>query len=177
MDNKKITGRDHIKETVIDYLTQIHLFDELIGDELKVAATHMNYLEMKKGQYLFKEGDNGDYVCFVVEGEIDVIKQSASEKKVKIATLPKGSTLGEMSIIDHTPRSASARAGEDTTLILFSQKGFNKILDEHPKIGIKILKGISRLLSLNMRRTSSLLADYMLPVEKPGDKKAGAKKL
>jgi len=162
MKTRNITGRDHIKETVIDYLTQIHLFDELVGDELSIVATHMNYLEMKKGQYLFKEGDRGDYVCFVVEGGIDVIKQSASEKRVKIATLPKGSTLGEMSIIDHTPRSASARATVDTTLILFSQNGFNKILDEHPKIGIKILKGISRLLSLNMRRTSSLLADYML---------------
>ncbi len=176
MINKNITSRDKIKERVIDYLTQIHLFDELVADELTITATHMNYLEMKKGQYLFKEGDKGDYVCFVVEGEIEVIKQSASEKKVKIATLPKGSTLGEMAIIDHTPRSAAARAGSDTTLILFSQKGFNKILDEHPKIGIKILKGISRLLSLNMRKTSSLLADYMLPPEKPEDKKAGAKK-
>lgn len=177
MIKRNITGRDHIKETVIDFLTQIHIFDELIGDELAIAASHMNYLEMKNGQYLFKEGDKGDYVCFVVEGEIDVIKQSASEKKVKIASLPKGSTLGEMSIIDHTPRSAAARAAVDTTLILFSQKGFNKRLDEHPKIGIKILKGISRLLSLNMRKTSSLLADHMLPVEKPEAKKAGAKKI
>jgi CRP-like cAMP-binding protein len=49
--------------------------------------------------------------------------------------------------------------------VILSRKGFNTILDKHPKVGIKILKGIARLLSLNMRRTSSHLADYIVPVD------------
>jgi len=68
-----------------------------------------------------------------------------------------------MSIIDQTNRSATVRASKDATLLLLSRKGFDAILDNHPRIGIKILKKMTRLLSMNMRRTSSLLADYIKP--------------
>ena len=117
-----------------------------------------------RGWTLFKEGDKGDYVCFVVEGAMDIIKKSSTRGAVVIASLPKGRSIGEMSIIDNFPRSATVRAQTDATYITLTQKGFDNILKGYPEIGIKILKGISRLLSLNLRKTSSRLADYMLPV-------------
>ncbi len=161
MTKKRIRKSRRIKEAIVDILLNLPLFDQLDGEELDIVATYMNYFELDKGTYLFKEGDRGDYVCFVVEGTMQVFKESAKGKRVLIATLPKGSTLGEMSIIDETNRSATVRASENVVLLILSRKGFDIILDKHPKIGIKILKGIARLLSLNMRRTSSLLADYM----------------
>jgi CRP/FNR family cyclic AMP-dependent transcriptional regulator len=44
------------------------------------------------------------------------------------------------------------------------RESFDLLLEENPQVGIKILKRISRLLSLNLRKTSSRLADYMLPL-------------
>ncbi len=152
-----------MQQATIDYLIDIALFDELTPNELGITAHYMNFFEFEKGKTLFKEGDSGDYVCFIVEGEVEIIKSTVTAKRAVIATIRKGSTLGEMSIIDNTPRSATARAKQNTTLVILSKRGFNSILEKHPKIGIKILKGIARLLSLNMRRTSSHLADYMLP--------------
>jgi hypothetical protein len=38
------------------------------------------------------------------------------------------------------------------------------MLEQHPQIGVKLLKGIAKFMSMNMRKTSSLLADYMLPL-------------
>ncbi len=152
-----------MKQATIDYLINIALFDELTPNELGITAEYMNFFEFEKGKTLFKEGDKGDYVCFIVKGGVEIIKSTATAKRAVIATIRKGSTLGEMSIIDNTPRSATARAKQNTTLVILSKRGFNTILEKHPRIGIKILKGIARLLSLNMRRTSSHLADYMLP--------------
>lgn len=163
MADVKINKPGKIKQAIIDYLINISLFDELSPNELGITADYMNFFEFEKGKTLFKEGDPGDYVCFIVEGGVEIIKSTATEKKAVIATIRKGNTLGEMSIIDNIARSASARAKVNTTLVILSKKGFNVILDKHPRIGIKILKGIARLLSLNMRRTSSHLADHLLP--------------
>ncbi len=160
---QKSTKVGKIQQAIIDYLINIALFDELSPIELGITAEYMNFFEFEKGKTLFKEGDAGDYVCFIVEGRVEIIKSTLTSKRAVIATISKGSTLGEMSIIDNTPRSATARAKQNTTLVILSKRGFNTILEKHPKIGIKILKGIARLLSLNMRRTSSNLADYMLP--------------
>ena len=81
-----------------------------------------------------------------------------------IATIERKRSIGEMSVIDITTRSVTAIARSKTALASLPQKAFNTILDRHPKTGIKILKGIARLMSLNMRKTSSRLADYMLPM-------------
>lgn len=157
-NNDKTTG---LKGQIIDFLIQIPLFDQLDSTELMLLANHMNFYEIKKDELLFKEGDKGDYVCFIVEGRLEVIKESATGQAVVIATLSKGRTIGEMSIIDHTPRSATVKASTDATLVTLTGKGFDTILEKHSKIGIKILKGVARLLSMNMRKTSSQLADIL----------------
>jgi CRP-like cAMP-binding protein len=155
-----------IKQTIIDFLITMPLFDELSPLELSVAADYMNFFELDEGKILFREGDPGDYICFVVEGAMDVLKMSAGGQRAVIASLSRGSTIGEMSIIDNINRSATIRARKDSTLVILSRRGFNTILDKHSKVGVKILKGIARLLSLNMRRTSSHLADHLAPVER-----------
>jgi len=61
-------------ETIIDFLIDLPLFDKLQAQELKIIARYMNLIEMNKGEILFKEGDKGDYVCFVADGTLEVIK-------------------------------------------------------------------------------------------------------
>ncbi|MBI9086371.1 MAG: cyclic nucleotide-binding domain-containing protein [Desulfobacterales bacterium] len=150
--------------SIIDFLIDLPLFDALQGNELTVIARHMNYFELEPGELLFREGDKGDSVCFVVEGALDIYKESAGGGDVVIATIAKRRSIGEMAIIDNTPRSATVKARTATALVSLTQKGFEQVLEEHPKIGITILKGLSRLLSMNLRKTSSRLADYLLPL-------------
>ncbi len=149
--------------TIADFIMDIPLFDELHGGELKMVANHMNFFEIENKEILFREGDQGDYICFVVEGELEVLKKySTLEDAVVIARVSKKRSIGEMSVIDNTTRSATVRAIKKTALIALPKRGFDLILEENPKVGIKILKGIARLMSMNIRLTSSRLADYML---------------
>lgn len=158
-----------VKKTIADFLSIFTFFETLTVEELGIVAEHINLVELKPDKVLFKEGDRGDCVFFVVEGELDVIKESVSGRKlgidrVVITTLSRGRSIGEMSVIDKTPRSATVKARTKSTLVGLGLDGFDYLCEQHPRIGIKILKGISRLLSMNMRKTSSRLADYMLPV-------------
>lgn len=153
-----------VPKEIIDFLVDIPMFDDLHPQELNTVARYTNYIEVKAGDHIFKEGDKGEYVCFVTSGSLDVLKMTETGGNVIIATLAKGSSIGEMSVIDEYPRSATVRARTQATFLTLTRTGFDSILKEYPNIGIKILKGISRKLSLNLRQTSSRLADFMLPV-------------
>lgn len=160
-------GRDKISKPkhMVDCLMEMPLFDGLRGTELKIVAKHMNYFEIEKDQILFAEGDLGDYVCFILSGALDVMKKSPeSGQNILIATLTKNRSIGEMSVIDNTNRSATVKAHSRSKIIALTKKGFDLILEDYPKIGIKILKQIARLMSMNLRQTSSQLADSILPL-------------
>ncbi len=159
-----MTEKHNPQTTIADFIMDIPLFNDLDSHELGIVADHMNFFEIAEGEILFKEGDCGDYMCFVIKGGLDVRKESAVPgENVTIATITRKRSIGEMSVIDNTTRSATAIARSKTSLLSLPQKSFNEILDRYPKTGIKILKGIARLMSMNMRKTSSRLADYMLP--------------
>lgn len=154
----------NLSGAVIDLLINIPIFDKLKSDELKAVSRYMNFMDFEPRETVFNEGDRGDYVCFITKGALDVVKDNEKGKQVVITSLGRGRSIGEMSVIDDFPRSATVKAKTKTTLVILTRKGFEKILDDHPAVGVKILKGISRLLSMNLRKTSSRLADYLLPL-------------
>ena len=153
-----------LSKAIINLLIDIPIFDRLGSKELRAVSKYMNYMDFKRGEIVFNEGERGDYVCFVVKGSLNVLKRSETGEQGVIATLNKGRSMGEMAVIDDFPRSATVKAQIETSLVILTRKGFDQILDEYPETGVKILKGISRLLSQNLRKTSSRLADYMFPL-------------
>lgn len=149
---------------IIDLLIPVRILDTLGGDELATLAGYMNFVEVMPGEVVFKEGDNGDYFCFLADGVLEVFKSNEKGENVLLTTLKRGNSLGEMAVIENSPRSATVIARTEATLVTLTNKAFNDILKTHPLMGIKILKGIARLLSQNLRYTSATLADNLLPV-------------
>ena len=149
------------EEKTRDFILRLPLFDAFKSEDLDVLARHMNYTEIMRGEYLFTEGEKGDFMCFVVQGLLEVLKKSMQGDYRTLARLGKGSTIGEMSIVDKSPRSASVIARQPTVVIILTKKGFDILTNNYPALGVTLLKKIMRLLSLNMRRTSSKLADTM----------------
>jgi len=142
-------------------LNQISIFNRFTEDELQVLTANMKFFEVSKGKVLFREGDKGDYICFVVDGRLDVIKRTFLREEIIINTLSRGQSFGEMSIIENSPRSATVKAATKTALFTLTREDFDRIMQDYPHIGTKILKGIALLLSRKLRQTSSRLIDYM----------------
>jgi len=165
MEETRAATGSKMSQAVIEFLIlNIPVLATLKDKELRTIEKYMNLIEISPGEIVFKEGDRGDYVCFVVDGYLDVLKKSETGESTVISTLSKGGSIGEMAVIDDLPRSATVKAHTKSTLLTLSRDNFDYILAEHSTIGVKVLQGIARLLSMNLRKTSSKLAGYMLPL-------------
>ena len=149
------------RELIVDALASIPIFDGLNAQEINFISGYMDVIEFVPGQIIFREGDKGDFVCFVVDGLVDVFKKSESGEEILLSSASRGRPVGEMAVLDKSVRSASVKAQTNATLITLSKENFDSVLEENCQAGSKILKGISRFLSLNMRQTSSKLADHL----------------
>ncbi len=148
------------KDALVFALGKISFFDDLLKKEMDVLINYMSLYELKRGEFLFKEGEMGQYVAFLIEGRLDVLKKSITGIDIAITSVTKGYSIGDMSLLDKTPRSASIRASSKATLAILPQSAFKVILKNHPAIGIKILCGFARFQTENLRKTSNQLNAY-----------------
>jgi CRP-like cAMP-binding protein len=140
-----------------------HLFFSYLSEEqMDKIMVYIETLELNSGETLFEEGDDGDYVCFIISGSLEVVKLTTWQNfTTVIATLNEGYCIGEMTLIDHAPRSATIRAYEDTKLAILTQKAFDVMISTEPELGVNILKGVAQTLSDNLRTTTDRLADEL----------------
>ncbi len=146
---------------ISDYLADVAMFSELEPQERIALEKFMFFNRVSAGDFVFREGDKGDFVCFVASGALEVSKVNRQGQTVVITTLGKGSSLGEMSLIDQLTRSATVRAKTTASLVVLTRKGFDMVLKMHPETGIKMLKGIALQLSINLRSTSDRLTEFV----------------
>jgi len=157
----KTSYKNEFHEEILDMFLQLPFSRHLTTNELWIITKYMNIFKVRKRDIIFKEGDPGNFLCFIVKGRVIVLKSSDKGKKVPIAELGPKKSLGEMAMIDQSPRSATAIAVTDTILLTLSKKGFDKLIDEHPRIGVVLLKRIAIFLCAYIRKTSSDLADHI----------------
>ena len=154
-----------LSKAIVDFFLDIPIFSRMDAAEIRLVAKHMNVIGVKPGETLFEEADRGNFMCFIAHGTLEVIKKpGGTGQEVVITTLRKGQSIGEMSVIENRPRSATVKARDSVKLFILSQAAFDHVLSKHYHIGIKMLKGIAILLSNNLRQTSSRLADQMMPI-------------
>ncbi|MFT5726630.1 MAG: CRP/FNR family cyclic AMP-dependent transcriptional regulator [Desulforhopalus sp.] len=149
------------EEETREFLIHVPVFSSFSLNDLSTLAKHMSFVHLQRGEYLFMEGDQGSFMGFVVSGVLEVQKSTTAGERVTLARLAKGSSIGEMAIIDQSVRSATVVAKQAATLVTLTEKGFDILAEKQPALGIRVIKKIARLLSLNMRRTSSKLADFL----------------
>lgn len=133
------------------------VFQNLDRYQFGILEQYLTFRGIETGEYLFFEGEMGDYVAFVVAGSIEILKQ-LPDKQMTLVTLKPGDSIGEMALIDDLSRSASAKATQRTGLIVLPKRDFERILIDHPRIGINILKALASMLSLKLRRTNEALS-------------------
>ena len=150
-----------MSESIDTLLPKLQVFNFLEDKDYKIIGRYMFPHDYEKGSFVFKEGAHGGYMFFIVEGEVEVIKQF-DNKKHTIAKLSEGRSVGEMSLIDGSPRSATVRAITTLKLIVLKREDFVKLNDEEPAIANKILMGIATLLSLSLRDTNNRFTEKLL---------------
>ncbi len=141
----------------------LEVFNFFSEEDTSTIEKYMFRFEYEAGSFVFREGTHGGYMFFIVEGEVEIIKQF-DEKTHVIAELGPSRSVGEMSLIDGVPRSASVRAKDDLSLIVLKNEDFRKLLDEHPAIANKVLMGMATLLSASLRETNKVFTEKLLSI-------------
>jgi CRP/FNR family transcriptional regulator, cyclic AMP receptor protein len=139
----------------VDYekLKQVTLFRDLSDAELEIVMRKVFEKSYKKGSTLFVEGMAGEVLYIVTEGGIDITKKAKDGRDLDVAKVGPGAIVGEMSLIDAGPRTATGRTNSDSKLIVITKKSFNEILESDPAIAAKILMDLLRVVSKRLRVT------------------------
>jgi CRP-like cAMP-binding protein len=140
-------------------LGEIRFFEDFSSDELDFFSRNVSLRYVQAQTVLFREGDIGDYLFFIVEGAVDVRLDSPESEQKIIASFDRGCCVGEMSIVDDYPRSASIVVTKPSELLFLTRKRFESICQENPSVGIKFLHGLARSLSMRLRKNTGRFAD------------------
>ena len=114
---------------------------------------------LSAGEILFEEGSTGRELFIVQEGKVRVYKDSP-DGKIELATIEKGGIIGEMSLLDNLPRSATVKACEPAKIIVVNQGMFQSVMQAVPMWLQSIVKiVVSRLRDANKRVDQAVLRD------------------
>lgn len=134
---------------------------EFSFEQIKKLVRYMSVYEVPAETVLFREGDKNAYMVLIVKGRVDVVKFDSQRIPKKMTTLGPGKTIGEMSIIDGEPRSASAVTRSGATLFVMTAEQFAGLNQALPGIGITLALKIAKQMSQYLRQTSGRLIDHL----------------
>ncbi len=148
-----------ITPALIKKLVQIPLFQGLSQTEAHdffEAATEAQKFE---DEIIFREGDDGDSLIIVLEGEVEI-----SKRGVELARLGAHSVLGEMSLVGADDlRSATAKALTDTRVLVIPSKRVQKMLRADALPALKVVANVARVLSLRLTAINDKFVETRLP--------------
>lgn len=122
---------------------ELGFFSFLAEGELEEVSPYFSCRRVKAGDNVWKSGDPCDYVAFIVSGQVQLkVDTEFPGKQVVVGVFSRGAAIGVSCTVVRRSRNSTARAMEDTGLILISQENFDRLIDLHPSIGVKLLQGM-----------------------------------
>jgi CRP-like cAMP-binding protein len=130
-----------------DILMNVPLFSELSKRHVKRVADVMEEERYHEGAKIVREGEDGDSLYVLVEGQADVVRDGRTVDRL----LP-GDFFGEISLLDGGPRTATIVADTPITVYAIRRGPFNRMLTQEPEIASKVLTALARRLRFMIRR-------------------------
>ena len=136
----------------IEFLQRLPLFADLPEADLRALYQRAEPMTLPAGEWLMREGEMGDALYVVLKGGIEISKRSG-EQEVTLAVRGPGEVIGEMALLDQTPRSASGRIVQDVSLLKISKEAFRQVLAASPTAALALLNTVNT----RLRSTEAML--------------------
>ncbi len=130
------------------------LFSYFSVEEFEMVAGMVRRKQYKKGELIFREGEEGEELFLVEEGKVAISKPVQGNLEQVLAHLGPGDHFGEMAILEKIPRTASASAEENCLLLVISEDDLLRMMEEHPKAAAKIMFNLLRTFSARLKATN-----------------------
>ena len=126
------------RERKIDLIASMNLFSACSKRELAQVASLTVPAELKKGSILTRQGADGGLAFVIASGRAEVVRAGK-----RLATLGPGDVVGELSLIDGQPRSATVTALTDLEVLELDRRDLLKLLRKVPSVVRKLLESLS----------------------------------
>jgi CRP-like cAMP-binding protein len=136
---------------------------DLSDEDLKKLCGYLRLCHFPQDSIIFREGDPDDSMAILLDGSIEITKRDASpdHRPKCLVRIGPGRAFGELALIEGPPRSATARAIDDVTLLLLTRAKYDALCAQNVKLALKVTINIARLMSFRLRNTSVKLVEYL----------------
>jgi len=133
-------------------LKESPIFCLVATDDLRLVAQALEEQSYFAGDHIFEINEQGDHLYLLVSGRVGITLDADVDSSDYISILGPGECFGEMNLLDDLPRSATAHAIEDTTVLTLEKTRLRGLLQSYPEISIGMLRSLSmRLREVNTR--------------------------
>lgn len=140
----------------LDLIRRVPLFSLLTAEQAQTIADSVRKQRFKRGEVLVHQGRKTDAMYILLNGRVRVLTSDQRGREVILAVLKSGDYVGEMSMIDHEPHSATVRAEVQTDTLLLARADFERCLPDASSLSYAIMRGLVRRLRHADRQIQSL---------------------
>lgn len=145
----------------ITILKQADIFYELTNTQLELVASICSEKHYQSGDIIFEENTPGTELYVIGNGEVEIVvnpalvgKKDSETSAFTIATLRRGQSFGEVSLVDEGVRSAGARcSAPDTHLVSIPRDKLMLLCDTYPQLGYRLMRNLAADLAMKIRHT------------------------
>jgi CRP-like cAMP-binding protein len=135
-----------------DLLRKIPMFAKMETSKLKLLAFASEMVSFQDGDIVFNSGDTADYAYVIMEGAVDIITET-DKGPIVMVTLSQNQLIGELGLINNTPRIATLLANGNLLAMKITAEMFFRILRENSEVALDVI----RILSDKVARTNEQL--------------------
>ena len=146
---------------VVELLRKVAIFKDLEDGELARMSEVCREQSFTAGEYIFREGEAGNRLYLIVEGEVRISRVVPGSGEEALAILKPGAMFGEMAVFDRSERSTDAIANGVVRAITIARSDFELLLDFNRDLAYKVLWSVVRMLSMRLRSTNESLRSVL----------------
>lgn len=110
------------------------LFRHLSAEEFREVVSRLTLKHYEEGSLIVSEGDPGDSMFVIVNGEVSVNTTNSKGKQITLANLGEGEFFGEISLLTGRPRTATIITNTDSDLLELTREDYQKVIADHPHV-------------------------------------------
>ena len=142
--------------TSLDLIRRVPLFSMLTDAQAVTVADGVVKRRFKRGEMIVEQGKKTNALFILLNGRARVVSTDSRGREVILATLQPGDHIGEMSLIDNEPHSATVRAEVQTDVLMLGRNEFARCLPENSSMAYAVMRGLVQRLRHADRKIESL---------------------
>jgi CRP/FNR family transcriptional regulator, cyclic AMP receptor protein len=139
------------------YLSSIDVFRDLPRSEVERLAETTRMITCPRGKVVYRAGEANEALFLLKTGRVQIVRESAEGKRLISAVLGPHTFFGEMALVgQRLPQDSTAEAVEEALICVLSRKDLERLIMQHPKVGLRFLEQ----LSARLLETEAVVEDF-----------------